>query len=80
MLTVSDRLPEHRLTACASLGATNAPKTINHASHEGKWQVVSVGPIDVTVVGPTEIAESGRLGSEVADRAAALVAHRKSGV
>ncbi|MEU8256084.1 hypothetical protein AB0C06_17700 [Micromonospora inaquosa] len=56
MLTVSDRLPEHRLTACASLGATNASKTINHASHEGKWRVVSVGPSDVTVIGPTETA------------------------
>ncbi|MEO3769880.1 hypothetical protein [Micromonospora sp. B9E7] len=56
MLTVSDRLPEHRLAACVSLGATNAPKTINHASHEGKWRLVPVGPIDVSVIGPTEIA------------------------
>ncbi|MFK4243637.1 hypothetical protein ACI2KV_12235 [Micromonospora chokoriensis] len=56
MLTVSNRLPEHSLTAWVSLDVTNASTTINHASHEGKWRGVSVASIDVTVVGPTEIA------------------------
>ncbi|GLZ57894.1 MULTISPECIES: thioredoxin domain-containing protein [Micromonospora] len=56
MLTVSNRLPEHGLTACVSLGATNASKTINHASHEGKWRLVFVGPMDETSISPTKIA------------------------
>ncbi|MCG5439637.1 hypothetical protein [Micromonospora foliorum] len=57
MLTVSDRLPEHSLTACVSLGATNASRTITHPSHEGTWRVVFVGPMDFTSISPTEIAD-----------------------
>ncbi|MEU7849190.1 hypothetical protein AB0B74_19335 [Micromonospora parva] len=56
MLTVSNRLPEHGLTACVSLGATNASKTINHASHEDKWRLVFVGPMGETSISPTKIA------------------------
>ncbi|MBQ0989227.1 hypothetical protein KBX08_03870 [Micromonospora sp. H61] len=56
MLTVSDRLPEHGLAACVSLGATNASRTINHTSHEGTWCVVFVGPMG-TSISPTEIAD-----------------------
>ncbi|WP_433316667.1 hypothetical protein ACQP0U_06505 [Micromonospora sp. CA-269861] len=55
MLTVSDRLPEHGLTACVSLGANNASKTINHTSHEGTWRLVFVGPMGFTSISPTEI-------------------------
>ncbi|MFE9189103.1 hypothetical protein ACFYL6_05780 [Micromonospora sp. NPDC007208] len=57
MLTVSDRLPEHNLTACVSLGANNASKTINHPSHEGTWRVVFAGPMDFTSISPAEIAD-----------------------
>ncbi|MCG5447040.1 hypothetical protein NIE79_005776 [Micromonospora sp. NIE79] len=57
MLTVSDRLPEHGLAACVSLGANNASRTINHTSHEGTWCVVFVGPMDFTSISPAEIAD-----------------------
>ncbi|MGW5559992.1 hypothetical protein ACWER9_22560 [Micromonospora sp. NPDC003944] len=56
MLTVSDRLPEHRPTACVSSGANNTSRTIDHVSHEGKWRVVFVGPMSCTAISPTEIA------------------------
>ncbi|MBQ1017852.1 hypothetical protein KBX71_08230 [Micromonospora sp. D93] len=56
MLTVSDRLPEHGLTACGSLDANNASKTTSHTSHEGTWRVVFVGPMDFVSISPTEIA------------------------
>ncbi|WP_433356680.1 hypothetical protein ACQPYV_06735 [Micromonospora saelicesensis] len=57
MLTVSDRLPEHRLAACVSLAANNASRTIDHTSHEGTWCVVFVGPMVFTSISPTEIAD-----------------------
>ncbi|MCG5465086.1 hypothetical protein AB0K35_20960 [Micromonospora sp. NPDC053740] len=57
MLTVSDRLREHGLAACVSLGANNASETIDHTSHEGTWCVVFVGPMDFTSISPAEIAD-----------------------
>ncbi|MEU8422012.1 hypothetical protein AB0C15_14175 [Micromonospora sp. NPDC048835] len=56
MLTVSDRLPEHRPTACVSSGANNTSRTIDHMSHEGKWRVVFVGPMARTAISPAKTA------------------------
>ncbi|MET8256902.1 hypothetical protein ACFYPG_26150 [Micromonospora sp. NPDC005553] len=57
MLTVSDRLPEHGLAACVSLGANKASTAVNHTSHEGTWCVVFVGPMGFTSISPTGIAD-----------------------
>ncbi|MDX6744438.1 peroxiredoxin [Actinocorallia sp. A-T 12471] len=72
MLSIGDKFPEFSLTACVSLDADNAFKTITRDTYEG-WKVVFFWPKDFTFVCPTEIAEFGRLNEEFADRDAQVL-------
>jgi len=68
MLTVGDKFPEFRLQAAVSLEAGKEFQEITHETHEGKWKVVFLWPMDFTFVCPTEIAEFGRHNQDFVDR------------
>jgi peroxiredoxin (alkyl hydroperoxide reductase subunit C) len=73
VLTVGDKFPEFSMTALVPgrLGDVKASTpedyftTVGSGSYEGKWKVVFFWPKDFTFVCPTEIAEFGRLNSQV---------------
>jgi lipoyl-dependent peroxiredoxin subunit C len=73
MLTVGDKFPQYDLEAVVGLEKGKEFKRLNASSHDGKWKVVFLWPMDFTFVCPTEIAEFGKKNREFADRDAQVL-------
>ena len=73
MLTVGDRFPPYRLQACVGLEPGGEFAEIAPESHEGRWRVVFLWPMDFTFVCPTEIAEFGQRHAEFSARNAQVL-------
>jgi len=73
MLTVGDKLPGFRLQAVTSLEAGKEFQEITESSHEGKWKVLFLWPMDFTFVCPTEIAAFGKRNRDFEDRDAVIL-------
>lgn len=73
MLTVGDKFPAFELQAVVSLEHGKEFQTVTQDSHQGKWKVVFLWPMDFTFVCPTEIAEFGRRESDFRDRDAQVL-------
>ena len=57
MLTVGDKFPEFKLTACVSIEKGKEFKDITSQSLDGQWLVFYAYPKDFTFICPTEIVE-----------------------
>ncbi len=73
MLTIGDKLPAFKLTACVGLEKGKEFKDITDKSHPGKWLVLFTWPMDFTFICPTEIAEFGKRNRDFADRGAQVL-------
>ena len=73
MLGVGAKFPEYSLSAVVSSDPTQAFRTIDGATHGGKWRVLFFWPMDFTFVCPTEIAAFGKLEKEFRARDAQLL-------
>lgn len=68
MLTVGDKFPAYNLQAVVSLEKGKEFAELTDRSHEGKWKVVFLWPMDFTFVCPTEIAGFGKKNRDFLDR------------
>jgi alkyl hydroperoxide reductase subunit AhpC len=73
MLTVGDKLPAFKATACVSTEAGKEFTDVTNADYAGKWLVLYFYPKDFTFVCPTEIVEFDKARKDLADRDAVLV-------
>jgi peroxiredoxin (alkyl hydroperoxide reductase subunit C) len=73
MLTVGDKFPQYDLEAVVSLETGKEFRRLSPQSHDGKWKVIFLWPMDFTFVCPTEIAEFGRKNREFSDRDAQVL-------
>jgi peroxiredoxin (alkyl hydroperoxide reductase subunit C) len=73
MLTVGDQFPQFKLQAAVSLEKGKEFQEVTHQTHQGKWKVVFLWPMDFTFVCPTEIAEFGRRNRDFLDREAQVL-------
>lgn len=73
MLTVGDKLPAFKATACVSTESGKEFKDVTNADYAGKWLVLYFYPKDFTFVCPTEIVEFDKARKDFADRDAVVV-------
>jgi peroxiredoxin (alkyl hydroperoxide reductase subunit C) len=73
VLTVGDKFPTYRLTACVSLDPDDAFATIDNKDSNGRWRVIFFWPKDFTFVCPTEIAAFAHLNGDFSDRDAQVL-------
>lgn len=73
MLTVGDRFPQYSLESVVSLEKGKEFQKLTEKSHEGKWKVVFLWPMDFTFVCPTEIAAFGKKNRDFEDRDAQVL-------
>ena len=73
MLTVGDKLPSFDLQAVTSTEKGKEFRAISDRSHEGKWLVLFLWPMDFTFICPTKIAEFGKRVRDFADRDAQIL-------
>ena len=73
MLTVGDKLPAFKATACVSTEAGKEFTDVTNADYAGKWLVLYFYPKDFTFVCPTEIVEFDKARKDFADRDAVVV-------
>lgn len=68
MLSVGERFPEFRLTACVNRKPQTAFRQIAHDSYPGKWILYFFWPKDFTPICATELQTFGDLAPDFADR------------
>lgn len=70
MLTVGDRFPDFKLTACTSIDKSYFEnfKEVSLGDAKGKWKVAFFWPFDFTFICPTEIVDFNNHFQEFADR------------
>ena len=73
MLTVGDRFPQYDLEAVVGLEKGKEFQRLSGGSHDGKWKIVFLWPMDFTFVCPTEIAAFGKKDREFKDRDAQVL-------
>jgi peroxiredoxin (alkyl hydroperoxide reductase subunit C) len=73
MLTVGDKLPEFRLTACVSRESGKEFAQVTDKDHPNQWKVLFFYPKDFTFICPTEIVEFDRKAKAFADRDAVVL-------
>jgi peroxiredoxin (alkyl hydroperoxide reductase subunit C) len=73
MLTVGDKIPEFRLTACVSREKGKEFAPITDKDHANKWKVFFFYPKDFTFICPTEIVEFDKKAKAFAEREAVVI-------